>query len=177
MTMPDQCPATSRQDYETPADFLEAVARRFGPLEVDLACGLSEQLGLFGHNDTRKAPIGCCYPVVDSLAESFSWAERYDGSTMWLNPPFRKMRPWVKKTSEQSAILTSGLILVLSPACVATNWFEDHVYRRALVLPLLPRLTFVGEKDPFPKDLMLSVYGPNVTPGFELWRWKGKGAT
>jgi hypothetical protein len=39
-----------------------------------------------------------------------------------------------------------------------------------MVLPLNPRLTFVGEKDPYPKDLMLSCFGFGVT-GCKQWRW------
>lgn len=174
-TMPRQKPAESRQDYETPSDFLEAVRRRFGPLHVDLACGPSAQLNLWGTSDTRKAPVGIVYPEDDSL--SIPWAERFDGRTSWLNPPFRHMAPWMRKVAAESSKLTAGSILVLSPAAVATVWFLEHVHERALVLPLVPRLTFVGESAPYIKDLMLSVYGPTVTPGFEPWRWRGKGAT
>ncbi len=175
VTMPVQASSTSRQDYETPPDFLAAVTRRFGELDVDLACGLSDQLGLFGKSDTRKAPHGLCWPAVDSL--TVPWGDMFDGCTMWLNPPFKRMDPWVAKCKLEAAKLEVGRILVLSPACVATNWFERHVWGVARVFPLLPRITFVGEVHPFPKDLMLSVYGPGVVPGVELWRWKGRGAT
>ncbi len=175
MSPPRQKPTESRQDYETPPDFLAAVARRFGELEVDLACGPSDQQNLFGSNDTRKAPIGCVFPLVDSLA--LPWAERFDGSTCWLNPPFRRVVLWARKCRYEAKMMTSGKILLLTPACVGTVWFADNIHGHALVLPLLPRLCFVGEKDPFPKDLMLSVFGPQVVPGFAPWRWKGKGST
>ncbi len=40
-----------------------------------------------------------------------------------------------------------------------------------MVLGLSPRLTFEGTKDPYPKDLMLSVFGYGMN-GFDTWRWK-----
>jgi hypothetical protein len=46
----------------------------------------------------------------------------------------------------------------------------EYVWREAHVYALSPRLTFKGEKWPYPKDCMLSVFGEQ--PGFEVWRWK-----
>ena len=39
-----------------------------------------------------------------------------------------------------------------------------------MVLGLSPRLTFEGTDDPYPKDLMLSVFGYGLS-GFGTWRW------
>lgn len=169
MTMPQQNPSTSKQTYETPSDFLAAVAKRFGELHVDLACGLCEQLDLT-RVDTRKAPIGLCWPEVDSL--TVPWAERYGSLRNWLNPTYKNLAEWFAKCAiESRSFVGEGLILVLTPASVGANYFADHVHNKALVLALNPRITFVGETDPYPKDCMLSVYGPSVTPGFDVWRW------
>lgn len=51
-----------------------------------------------------------------------------------------------------------------------TDWFRARVWGHAHVLGISPRLTFVGSKDPYPKDLMLSCFG-KMTNGFALWRW------
>lgn len=57
------------------------------------------------------------------------------------------------------------------PASIGSNWFAEHVHRRALVLGLNgPRLKFEGSPDPYPKDLMLVCYGES--PGFDVWRWR-----
>ena len=40
-----------------------------------------------------------------------------------------------------------------------------------MVLGLSPRLTFEGETDAYPKDLMLSVFGFGLH-GFDTWRWR-----
>lgn len=157
MTMPAQKPGSSFQAYETPKDFIDAVVRRFGPIDVDLAC----------HAHTSKGAIGIT-PAEDSL--SVPWCQWYD-STLWLNPEFNNIPVWVEKCAEEARFMRRGRILLLTPASIGTNWFRDHVNRKAMVLGLSPRLTFKGEKDPYPKDLMLSVYGQAYS-GFDTWNWK-----
>ena len=61
-------------------------------------------------------------------------------------------------------------IFLLTPASIGANWFAEHVYGKAHVLALQGRLTFVGHKQPYPKDCILSVYG--VKPGFSVWDWR-----
>lgn len=67
--------------------------------------------------------------------------------------------------------MRAGLnILMLVPASVGTHWFAQHVVPHAHVLYLAPRLTFVGETAPYPKDLMLCVYAHGLT-GSSCWQW------
>ena len=88
----------------------------------------------------------------------------------WLNPPFARISPWVEKCDEEAE--QGARIAVLLPASVGTDWFAKHVAGKAAVLFLRPRLTFGGEKDPYPKDLMLCLYdGPRT--GYAPWDWKG----
>ena len=157
MTMPVQKPGSSFQAYETPEDFVAAIVRRFGPIDVDLAC----------HAHTSKGAIGIT-PEEDSL--SVAWCQWYD-DTLWLNPEFNNIPVWAEKCAEEARFMRRGRILLLTPASIGTNWFRDHVNRKAMVLGLSPRLTFKGEKDPYPKDLMLSVYGQAYS-GFDTWSWK-----
>ncbi len=177
--MPRQQSSTSRQDYETPPELIEAVSLRFGALEVDLACGHREQttMPLEGlYPDTRKAPIGLRWPDVDSL--SVSWAEHYGDSICWLNPPFKDCDVWAAKCAREAIHFGErGRIILLTPASVGANWFTDSVWLRAQVIPLSPRITFVGEADAFPKDCMLSIFGrtpPARADAFEPWRWVEK---
>ena len=164
-TMPAQRPGQSEQDVETPSDFLRAVVRRFGPLTWDLAATV----------ENRKAPF-CYTPEQDSLVQHWHH-ERHRGN-LWLNPPFGDIARWARKCAEESALVHADpertdrydwRVLLLVPASVSANWYAEHVHGRALVMPLRPRLTFVGQDDPFPKDLMLAAFGER--PGFEPWRW------
>jgi phage N-6-adenine-methyltransferase len=155
--MPAQNRGESRQDYETPPDFVAAVVRMFGPLSVDLAC----------LPPTAKASD---YLTPDDDSLSVSWAEHYRGNC-WLNPPFSHIPPWAKKCAKEIKKMgPHDRILFLTPASIGANWFWDHVAPNALVLPLSPRLIFVGEVHHYPKDLMLSVFGEK--PGIERWKWK-----
>lgn len=144
----------SKQDYGTPMAFIRAVEQRFGPLAFDLAASA----------ENRKA-----HDYYDEAADSLAqdWT-RLEGN-LWLNPPFANIAVWAEKCALTS-LRRRGFILFLTPASVGANWFADHVHRKALVLGLSPRLTFEGTSDPYPKDLILSVYGYGAT-GFDTWRW------
>lgn len=148
----------SRQDYGTPADFLEAVAQRFGRLDVDLAA-------------TSANRVADLYisPQQDSL--SVPWSQSLRGN-LWLNPPFANIAPWARKCAQEAVGLgPHSRILLLVPASVGANWFAESVHRKALVLGLQGRLTFVGETDPCPRDLILAVYGEGLE-GFGVWKWR-----
>lgn len=58
---------------------------------------------------------------------------------------------------------------LLVPASVGSRWFAEHVHGWARVLALSGRLSFDGIA-PFPKDLILAVYGE--PPGFDVWDWR-----
>lgn len=168
MTMPAQKPAASRQDYMTPEDFISAVTARFGHITHDLAAeSRNTQCERFFGPGSQLGE--------DSLAQKWS---KLTG-TLWLNPPFRDIAVWAAKASRELMLVRAEVsrrhrhdwrVCLLTPASIGTDWFAEHVHGLARVIGLAPRLTFAGEKDPYPKDLMLSVYG--IGGGFELWRWK-----
>lgn len=155
--MPRQKPHRSVQEVSTPRNFIDAVEARFGQLHVDLAAS----------TENAKAPrfIG---EEEDSLASEW---RRFGGRRMWLNPPFGEIAPWSAKCAATSRLLKpSGRIFLLVPASTGANWFAEHVWRRARVLFLQGRLTFEGHDAPYPKDLVLAVYG--ARPGAEIWDWR-----
>jgi len=148
----------SRNDYQTPEDFLRAVEARWGRLGFDIAARAGESvLGLPHFGPGSK--LG-----EDALVRD--WPRKKLG---WLNPPFDPMLPWVARAARAAAGGWRGI--VLAPAEVSTDWFADWVWPYARVVPIRPRLTFVGEIDPFMKGLMLLLYGFNQL-GVELWKWK-----
>mgnify|MGYP001589189719 FL=1 len=168
--MPKQKPGRrSKQDYGTPWEFIRAVEARFGKLDIDLA----------GTERNKKAPK-VITPEQDSLGSAAHlWPMN---RRCWLNPPFSRIGPWAAACSmwrsdfPKAGVMDKSRIFFLTPASVGANWFRGHVYGKALVLFLCSnehgsgRLTFEGEKDPYPKDLILSVYGE--PPGFEMWGWR-----
>lgn len=159
MTMPVQRPGDSKQDYSTPAEFLAAVREVFsvGEFAADLAA--------HAENHVVNPYLGPDSGLhADGLA--LDW-QRFNGD-LWLNPPFADIEPWARKCAETKR--DRGRIFFLTPASVGSNWYADHVHGKAHVVALSPRLCFDG-KSPYPKDLILSIYGP-VRGGFSTWRWK-----
>lgn len=158
-TMPRQKPHCSKQDYGTPRVLLDAVERRYGKLVLDLAAR--------GDNAVCDAFIT---PERDSL--KVDWEREYHMLVpnrvetlpfAWLNPPFSNIAAWAEKCAE-----ASFPILMLVPASIGSNWFGEWVLPHAKVIGLAPRITFVGAKDPYPKDCMLCEYGGQ---GFEQWNY------
>jgi phage N-6-adenine-methyltransferase len=146
----------SKQDYGTPWGFIRSVEAKWGPLIADLAAS--------GQNKKAAA-----YYSIENDALSRSWSQDFPEGNLWLNPPFANISPWAEKCKEEG-VRRDGLIFLLVPASIGTDWFAQHVHRHARVLGLSPRLIFEGTKDPYPKDLMLCLFG-KATDGFDVWRW------
>ena len=151
--MPAQKPYRSRQDYATPRTFLDAVESRFGKLGWDLACSKTNCV----------VPGSGFTEADDSLAQDWNSLIGH----LWLNPPFGNIAPWARKCAQFRG---DGAIFLLVPASVGSNWFRDHVFGKSRVLFLNPRLSFDG-KAPFPKDLMLCIFGLGYD-GVALWGWR-----
>jgi hypothetical protein len=149
----------ARQDYCSPPELLEAVQVRFGQITFDAACTTENAVAAFGY----------AYPAVDALAAD--WSELAD-QRVWITPPFGLSRAFARKAAESQQGLMRPLVMLLVPASVDSNWYREHTHGKALVLPLSPRITFVGQPAPINRPLMLCVYGPYITPGFEPWQWQ-----
>lgn len=166
MGMPAQKPGRSRQDYGTPPELIAAVERRFGRLTWDVAA----------HADNTVVPdrffaVG----GLDGDALTADWSGFTRSDLLWLNPPFGTIATeWAPLVAKWTRRMPWLRLLMLTPASVGSEWFQQHVHRRALVLALSPRLHFVGADDPYPKDCMLSVFGYGVS-GFDVWRWDESG--
>lgn len=125
--MPVQKPGSSKQDYETPLDFMLALTHRFGSLDIDLAAT----------DENPKAPAWIT-PEVDSL--SLDW-DMLGAKRAFLNPPFNQCNEFASKCAKTERLET----LFLIPASVGTNWWAHQVHGTAdLVLFLRPRLSFDG---------------------------------
>lgn len=141
--------------YGTPVAFIKAVEREFGPLVFDLAS-----------DGTNNVAAMCYTPAEDSLSQAWSWIVGW----AWLNPPYDDIGKWAKKAYSES--LLGAKILMLVPASVGSNWYRDYVYGKAEVRFLNGRLTFVGHKAGYPKDLMLIVYDHGREAKQTIWNWR-----
>ena len=163
MPMPRQTPGRSKQDYSTPDDFIKAAKRflRIRSFSHDFAAD---------RFNTKAATFFT--KAQDALAQK--WAPLCSGPDEWgwLNPPFDHIGFWAQKCwmTKQAG----GSLAFLVPASVGSNWFRDHVHKKAMVYFLNGRIHF----DPlnptwgYPKDCLLILYSPRVEPGYDVWTWK-----
>ena len=164
--MPRQKPGLSKQDYQTPPEFLSAVRHYLNITDfvIDLAAE--------GHNAVCPrfhTTTGLIQPWYMHLGTG-EWA--------WLNPPFGRIGPWVKKAASERRWLSNFAgIAVLVPASTGANWWRDHVHMQAHVLLLNGRLTFVGHMAPYPKDCALLLYCLHRRPRYEVWNWRQEGSS
>lgn len=174
--MPPQRRGKSRQDFRTPPELLAAIEAGFrvGQWDYDLAADQRTAIrSAHSEDETTGKPyrfeqveyLGPGSPICDdSLA--FDWTNL--PGEAWLNQPFANIAPWAKKCATTKR---SGRIFQLVPASVGANWYQEHVHGKAHVVALSPRVTFVGETQAYPKDIVLAIWS-GVRGGFSTWRWK-----
>jgi phage N-6-adenine-methyltransferase len=156
--MPIQKPGRSKQDYQTPPEFIKAVKNRLhiDEFKVDLAADFGNAQAPLWFNEEQ-----------DSFKQN--WAEAAKGGWAWLNPPYANITPWVEKAKQEAD--NGAHVAVLVPASVGANWWLHWVEPWAWQVYLNGRLTFVGETAPYPKDCALLLYTPWGFAGHEIWRW------
>lgn len=150
----------SRQDYATPPDFMEAVTKRFGKISFDLAASA----------ENAKAPRFFT-EQDDALDQHWHLLPEAAEGWLFLNPPYKNIGDWAEACAEESQKGTRILFLV--PASTGSGWYWNHIKPYAYVLHLRQRISFVGETNPYPKDLILAAYAHGLT-GDQPWDWKGK---
>ena len=150
----------SRQDIATPREFIKAVELRFGPIGLDLAAET--------HNKVTEDYIGPGSVLGEDSLEQ-PWGE-FTRTNLWCNPEFEHIGLYAEKAASECRERSNWMFL-LGPASVDSNWFNSHVLNKAFVMPLAPRITFVGQDEPYPKGLFLAAYGFGVY-GWAPWRWR-----
>lgn len=146
----------SRQDYGTPPEFIEAVEKRFGSIDYDLAANET--------NHVAEDWFGPGGDEPDSLVVDWSKLR----GVLWCNPPFNATAKFIQKAALELRH-RRGLSLFLTPTSSGANWFKI-CEENGFVLQLEDRIRFVGETHPYPKDLTLTVFGHNFV-GRSRWHW------
>lgn len=153
--MPAQKPHRSKQDYGTPWELIRAVEAKYGKIAVDLAASPENAKAEYYFTEAD-----------DFFAQDLYWPAN---ALCWVNPPFKNIGPWTEKCGRDAE--QGARIVMLVPASVGAEWYARHVFGKAGVVALRPRLTFEGCDQPYPKDCILILWGMGKT-GFECWRWK-----
>ncbi len=155
-TMPIQKPGKSEQIVCTPPELLKALKLRLGIAEfaIDLAASPNNAITSVYYTEEQNS-------LIQPWAH-FGWG--------FCNPPFSNLAPWVAKGWAE--IIYGAQTVMLVPASVGSNWWRDSVDRCAHVLFLTPRVTFVGHKTAYPKDIAILLYTSYIFGGYEVFSWK-----
>lgn len=151
----------SNQTWETPPEFIAAVERRYGKIGFDLAASAQNRKAEAFYSEADDA--------LTAPWDSIATATGHKVKVAWLNPPFADIEPWAKKCAEVRWLPRWTLMLV--PASMGSLWWARNVNPFAQSFGI-PRLKFVGAKDPYPKDLALIVYGFGCLPANGYWDWR-----
>jgi phage N-6-adenine-methyltransferase len=146
--------SSKTDQWATPQDFFDKVAKEFGGFDVDVAAD----------STNAKCPI---FLTKEMDALSQTWHNIYVGTDdfgwakppkLWMNPPYgRTIGKWVKKAYDESR--KDCLVVALLPSRTDTSWFHDCIYHKpgVEVRFLKGRLKFGGSKNaaPFPSMLVI----------------------
>lgn len=158
----------SKQDYQTPKNFIQAVENRFGKISFDLAAS--------AHN-TQHERYFAAPGSEDLFAEGYDLFAQDLGalsktvarrSIMWLNPEFKRIEPYAEKIAT-AKLVNEVRIGFLVPASIGSNWYRDFVYGKSATKHLHGRLCFDGIH-PFPKDCLFALFGDSEL-GTTIWEW------
>lgn len=129
--------SSATDDWPTPQDFFDQVAKEFGPFDLD-PCASAEN---------AKAPKFYTQ-ADDGLAQDWS-------GKVWMNPPYgRTIGQWMKKAYEASQ--HGALVVCLVPSRTDTAWWHDYA-AKGEVRFIRGRLKFGNAKAnaPFPSALVI----------------------
>ena len=171
----------SKQDYKTPAKFMEAVVRHFGPIAFDLAARSynTQSPHYFAPCTGPEGPLPAdpmAYGMDafdhkwHSLSEPGVW-QNYPSERkglLWLNCEFNDIPSWAERCRNEAAM--GAEILLLTPAAVGSNWFSKSIAGHADVYLLNGRLSFISGAS-YNKDCMLSHYHPGNLK-ICVWDWR-----
>lgn len=148
----------SNQALATPAVFVDAVVRRFGPLHVDLAANET--------NHIAPTWLGPGSPIAEN-ALAYDWAKFGEQVSLWCNPPFELIPEFVRRMVWCQS--RPSWSLLLTPASTDANWYRECELH-GVVLELEDRIQFVGQTQPYPKGLTLTAFGFGMV-GHMRWHW------
>jgi len=74
---------------------------------------------------------------------------------VFCNPPYSKIKDWVKKCYDEAA--TGATVVLLIPARTDTRYFHDYIYKQHEIRFIKGRLKFGDSKNsaPFPSMIVV----------------------
>lgn len=124
---------TDRQAWLTPEPTLTAAMGALGisAFTIDAAS-----------NGPGTSNVNALTHFTKDDAEGGGLKRRWLGSTVWFNPPYKLILPWVVKAREAVQRGDARIVIGLLPASVGAKWYHENIVGHAHVLFLRGRLCF-----------------------------------
>lgn len=164
--------ALLRQEWRTPAAFLEALAREF-TIDLDVAAS-AENAVVPAYLD--QAADGLAQPWFGGLCR-----------VAWCNPGFRDLQAWVGKAVREVHAVPGCTALVMATAAPSTRWWAFALAWGAEIRLLAPRPQFepppgIRKSSNARENALLifrGLYGQAASvraAGAHIWTWRWQGA-
>lgn len=143
-------------EYETPKDLFDKLNNEFNFIH-DVACNSSN----------IKCSSGFTYPEYDAL--NTDWPL---GGWLWLNPPYKPLRPWIEKTQEQ-VLRGCKVVMLIPPVTLGCQYFSKVLPREMRFVR--GRVKFLINGEPMKsntRDSVVYIYEGN--PDHSVATWEGK---
>jgi predicted RNA methylase len=133
-----------RQDWRTPEGVLYFVKAALGGIDLDPCASLNKRFWFAHKNLTERE---------DGLSQM--WIGR-----VFVNPPYGKgIDRWFDKAWNSVEVTPQTEVIVLAPAAVSANYWQNAVKRAGLVCFLRGRVKFVGAESTAPMPVALHYFG------------------
>ncbi len=155
----------ARQRWATPWWLIHWIRERtLEPIALD-ACA---------ERETRKADLW--YGPGSPWGENGLVGHWPDSGTIWVNPPYDDIGPWVARALHHIRLNCSRVVLLLPARTDQEWWHQLHVHSRARCCCLRPRVAFeapagVRQSSPsFATVLWEVTHGNHALPLVHVWR-------
>lgn len=167
----------NNQNRETPPDFLQALQRKFGIFEFDVAA-----------NDDGSDRKCLLHLVGDALAMDANWFPTNPTTgtqikRVYCNPPYAKLLPWFRQARFQ--VDNSGnnlaIVVLVNHVTVGSFWCQEGRTLATEQYLCWPRVQFFNPEKPEERsndrDSMISIFSVggftvDQTSHVGIWNWK-----
>ena len=98
-------------------------------------------------------------PANPNGLREFDGLGEWLGKSIYINPPYSKPLPWIKRAIEEQR--KGKTIVMLLKSDTSTIWFHDYVVPNARVIFIKGRVNFKGGPSPFPN--LIAIFEPKFT--------------
>ena len=117
--------------YNTPKPLYLQFNSEFGPFKCDVAA-------------SHENSLCDLYFTEEDNALTKEWADNN-----WMNPPYKRISPWIEKTVEE--LKKGRKTTILIPNCINTIYFHELILPNARVDIFKGRIAFIDQETLLPK--------------------------